>query len=156
MDEALEKQKSKDIKIFFALIELIILLIAVTLIGVCGHYEGNYYNTLTCNMSSVTPIDSSEHKGSIYWYFQYDLKNQDCDDWDTATVYNTNYNDAVDDHNRYSNKTTITCYTVKGQDQCNVFSSAPHAGDFWAGIIIGIILLLLVLICMWATFCDRH
>ena len=112
--EILEKQKSKDTRIVFFCLEILCLVIAVLLIGVCGWYDTHYYNTLSCNVSSITSIDSTtSYRGSLHYFFQYDFKSKDCYNWQSYTAYISEYYDAVNERASLLEKLSITCYAVK-------------------------------------------
>lgn len=152
----MRQKASAQTRICILVTEFVCFCLAAALIGICSYYNSNFYNTLTCNVSSVTPVESTTHQGSISWFFQYSFKGASCTYSDTYTVYSNDYDSAFEQHANYLSKKTRTCYAVKGADQCVVSIDPPKAGDFWIGTIFGILLLFVICLVIYATLSEMY
>lgn len=129
----------------------------IALITFSALYYDNYYNTLTCDIYQVTPIESANDY-RVYWFFQYSYRGQGCEESKVYTVDDYSYYVVVESHDRISNLTNATCYAEKQTDQCDVYMNAPTSTGFIMGMLLGSPLLLVAFCALgWFiafAFCD--
>lgn len=122
----------------------------ILMISLCTYYKDFQYNTLTCEIFGVTDVESIYKNNAIKWFFQYNYRAENCSNYDTYTIYGSDYEEAISNWDYFSNLTTATCYAKKTADQCNVSMKITKWNDYLLGVLFGSIgiFLSLILICV--------
>lgn len=123
------------------LISLLVLFGSAALFGVCIYYFNHYYNTITCNLSSFTNVSYAYVGGNVRWFYQYNYQADGCGSGGgTYTVYNSDYEGALNSRAEIINDPIANCYALKNSNQCQVYMNPPSETDFVFGIVIGAII----------------
>lgn len=127
----------------------------LALIIMSSRYRDNYYNSLNCDIYDVTPIDSAvnDYTNSIYYFFQYSYRAQNCSSSFIYTIDDSNYYDIIDSHDEFLNITNATCYALKNEDQCDVSMWTPTSGVWFLGILLGSLALFFDLVAIGSCLC---
>jgi hypothetical protein len=92
-----------------------------------------------------------------FWYFQIDYVASNCTSIKGYTYYNNVYSYAVAAHAKYSNRSSITCYSYKDGDQCDVDVARYEHPGFLAGLIVSVLVLVgagVVAFGMTCAYCE--
>jgi hypothetical protein len=116
----------------------LILLLSVISVGICSYFVNNYHNTQKCTIVGVTDIETAYDRGS-FWYFQIEFSAPNCTSIEAYTYSNHVYSYIVGAHTKYSNRTSITCYSYKDRDQCDVALVRSEHPSFLVGIIVSLL-----------------